>query len=311
MKRAGYWLHVHASSEQLSTVHDAVRPRGYCSGGVELGIILPKLKFAPGLEDIFDHFQHLGGRDIAWVRDIVDAKGDFLKPAIKAGFHIVRTVGEGVEVVVDLGVALDLGEVIAVVIEFVERNPQPPDVVLAHPFDGLLSQSLGSAVEAAGLIPEGKVWSHRLIKAADLFRIARGDRLELGLGHILLDHPAISVIDPRPRKDAARGHMTKGDIECSACVCQSLWEKRVALEGISLGRLTGINIRLAGVASRIDDEAGPVGLEVFVERLKARVIYLRARERHKALTTAGEFRLKSLANVACGTEEEEHVRKKS
>ena len=105
--------------------------------------------------------------------------------------------------------------------------------------------------------------------------------------------------------------MAKGDVECSAGVCQSLREKRVALQRIGLGRLTGINIRLAGVARGIDDKTGPIALEVFIERFKARVIYLRTRKRHEALATASEFRLKSLADVACGTEEEEHVRKKS
>ncbi len=181
-----------------------------------------------------------------------------------------------IEVVVDLGVALDLGEVIAVIVELVEGNPQPPDVVLPHSLNSLFPQGLGAAVEAAGLIPEGEIRGHRLIEAADLFGVARRDGLELGLGHVLLDHPAIAVIDPRPGKDATRRHMAEGDIEGGTGVCQSLREKRIALECISLGRLTGINIRLAGVTRGIDDEAGPVGLEVIVERLKACVINLRA-----------------------------------
>jgi hypothetical protein len=90
---------------------------------IKLLIAAPELEIAIGLEDVFDHFQHLGGRDITRVRDIVDAKGNFLKPAVEAGLHIVRPMREGVEVVVDLGVALDLGEVIAVVVELIEGNP--------------------------------------------------------------------------------------------------------------------------------------------------------------------------------------------
>ncbi len=222
-------MHIHPRRDQLAAIHDAIRSRGYCSGGVELGIILPKLKFAPGLEDIFDHLQHLGGRDIAGIRDIVDAEGDFLEPAIKAGLYIVRAVGEGVEVVVDLGVALDLGEVIAVIVELVEGNSQAPDVVLADSLDRLFPKCLGAAVKAAGLIPEGEIRGHRLIEAANFLGRAGGNRLELGARHILLDDPAIAIIDPCPRKDAARGHMAKGDVECSAGVCQSLREKRIAL----------------------------------------------------------------------------------
>ena len=57
---------------------------------------------------------------------------------------------ERIEIVVDLGVALDLGEVVAVVVELIEGNPQPPDVVLPHPLNHLFPQCLGTAVEAAG-----------------------------------------------------------------------------------------------------------------------------------------------------------------
>ena len=100
--------------------------------------------------------------------------------------------------------------------------------------------------------------------------------------------------------------MSKGNVEHGAGVGQGLGKKRIALERIGLSRLAGIDIRLARVASSIDNKAGFVVLQVFIELLKARVINLRARERHKALATASEFRLKSLADVACGTEEEEH-----
>ena len=150
MKRTVYGLHVHASSEQFAAIHDTIRPRGHGSCRVKLRIVLPELEIALELEDFFDHFQHLGGRDIARVGDIVDAEGDFLKPAVEAGLHIVAAVRERIEIVVDLGVALDLGEVVAVVVELIEGNPQPPDVVLPHPLNHLFPQCLGTAVEAAG-----------------------------------------------------------------------------------------------------------------------------------------------------------------
>ena len=192
------------------------------------------------------------------------------------------------------------------VVELIEWDAQPPDVVLPHSLDGLLSQCLGATVEAAGLITEGEIRDHALVETANFLGRAGGNCLELGLCHVFLDHPAVSIIDPCSCEDATRGHMSKGNVERGAGVGQSLGEERIALQGVGLGRLTGIDIRLTRVASRIDDKARPVGLEVFVERLKARVINLRARERHKALATASEFRLKSLADVACGTEEEDH-----
>ena len=162
------------------------------------------------------------------------------------------------------------------VVELIERNAQSPNIALPYSFYSFLTQRFGAAVETAGLITKREIRGHRLVETTNLFWGGSGNCLELGLCHVLLDHPAIAVVDPCSCKDATRGHMSKGNIKRGAGVCQRLGEKRIALQRVGLDHLASIDIRLAGIASGIDDKARSIDLEVFVDQLKARVIELRA-----------------------------------
>src|SRR5207248_10184706 len=97
----------------------AARFRGHA---VKFRVVFPEFETTLWFEDFFDHFDDLAGRYKTGISYIVDAKRRPALPEIEAGADEIAPVRNRIQVVIDLWIALDFGEVIAGVIEFIERN---------------------------------------------------------------------------------------------------------------------------------------------------------------------------------------------
>src|SRR5436190_16703096 len=149
--------HLDAGGKQFGNIHNTVRPRCCRSQAVELGVTLPKLKAAAWLQIFLNHSYDLPSADIAGIGDVVGTERSTTLPQVKTGGNKVATVRQRIEVVIDLRIFLDFGEIIARVIELIEWNAQPPDIALTNTRDGLFAQGFGAAIKAARAIAKTEI----------------------------------------------------------------------------------------------------------------------------------------------------------
>ena len=95
--------------------------------------------------------------------------------------------------------------------------------------------------------------------------------------------------------------MTPWHIRHRTGMSQRQREERVALHRIRPRRLARVNIRLAGVARRVDEEGGFGFAQEFSERLKLRVIDLPPGQRTKRNAAPLKFTLEGLTDITRGT----------
>ena len=108
----------------------------------------PKLELPRRLEDFLNQPDDPPRRDEIWIGHVVGSERRAALPQIKTRLHKIRAVRNGVHVVINLRVTLDFAEIVARAVMFIERNPQPPDV-LAGVGHGFFAQRLGAAVKTA------------------------------------------------------------------------------------------------------------------------------------------------------------------
>src|SRR6184192_1935211 len=96
-------------------------------------------------------------------------------------------MGDGVDVIINLRVALQFAEVIAWVVDFVEGNAEAPDIVLADAGNGFFAEAFGAAVEAARRVAEREIGTVGFGVAVNRRRIFLWEIAQAGFGQIFFN----------------------------------------------------------------------------------------------------------------------------
>ena len=159
-----------------------------------------------------------------------------------------------IHVVVDLGIALHLAQVIPRAVILVKRDPQAPDIALPHSGNRLLAQRLGPTVKTARQVAKGKIRHVRLRETADGFGRLFDQGAQCRCGEVFF-HPSLSVYDHfSPGIDAAGRDMAPRNPGGGAGLGDGLGEQRVALKRVGFVGFAGVHIRLPGIAGGIDEK---------------------------------------------------------
>src|SRR5690242_2349204 len=124
---------------------------------IKFGVVLPVFEFANWFEDALDHPDNLVAGDVTGVGDVIGSEGSPSFPKVEAGIDEISAMRDGIDVVVNFGIALQLAEVVARIVYLVKGNAKTPDVAVADTGDCFLCQAFGTAVETARRIAEGKI----------------------------------------------------------------------------------------------------------------------------------------------------------
>jgi len=187
-------------------------------------------------------------------------------------------VRDGVDVVVNLGIALDLGEVIAFVIEFIEGNAQSPEVRAAQAGDGFLGQRLGAAVKTARRPAKAEVGLVGLGVTANGLRIFFDQTLQTPVWSGPF-HARLAVLDDfGARIDATGGDMAPRDVGGVAGVGNGQRQQRIALQRIGARGFAGVHVRFAGVTGGVDEKIGFGFAQTIEQHIEPGIIDLAARE---------------------------------
>ena len=162
---------LYAGVEEFGDIHDAIGT-GRLGEFVKFRVIGPELEGFIRFQDFFDLPNDMAGSDPARIGDVVNTEGRAQIPEIQASADEVSAMGDGVHVVVNLGVGLNFGEVIARVVQFVERDAESPEIAVRQWSHGFFSESFGAAVETAGWRAEGEIGRVRFGEAPDDFRFS-------------------------------------------------------------------------------------------------------------------------------------------
>ena len=177
-------------------------------------------------------------------------------------------------------VAQKFREVIARFIDLIERDAQSPDVALGGLREHFFAQRLAAAVKTAGRLPKAEI-------RGVLLGEARPVRL-------------------RPAEDAAAGDLPPGDAGRLAGEADSARQNGVAEETFCLVVLARVDIRLAGVARRVDHERRPERAQAGGQPVRIGVVELATRKAAMGNAPAFEEPLVSAPNVARAPEEYDH-----
>ena len=96
-------------------------------------------------------------RNVPRVDHVIDSPRDFLKPAIQASSDKILAMADRIPVLINFGVALNLGKIVARPVQLIEWNPEPPDVKIWESSHHLFSQRFRSAIKTAVVVGEAKV----------------------------------------------------------------------------------------------------------------------------------------------------------
>src|SRR5580700_10906995 len=102
----------------------------------------------------FNQFDYVPRCHKTRIRNVVNAKWRAQSPSVKTRANKIRTMRNGIYVVINLVVTLHFAQIISRIIKLIERNPQPPDVTLANAVNCFLAQRLAAAVKTARLVAE-------------------------------------------------------------------------------------------------------------------------------------------------------------
>lgn len=227
--------HLDAGGGELVGGHGAVGARGLGGGAHELGLVAEELELLGGDAGLFDQLDDLAGSDFAGVGDVVDPERHALFPAGEGGGDELLELRDGVGGLEQGVVADELREVIARVVDLVEGDAQAPDVNVGTTGEDFFAEGLGAGVEAAVVGAEGEIWGVGLAEAR--------------------------AVGPGAGVDAAGGDVAPGNAGIGAGLGDSAWQHGVAKEALGLVEFAGIDVRLASVASGIDQEDGLLATE--------------------------------------------------
>src|SRR5581483_10973258 len=219
----------------------------------------------------------------------------------------VLAMRQGVHIVVNFGVVLDLAEIIAGVVQMIEGDAKAPNVIAAELLDAFFGESFGAAVKAAGRATEAEVRFILFRESADLFRSFLHQSAKSGSRQVCFDAVAGAVKYFRAGKNAAGRNMAEGNIEGLARVSEGGREKRVALKGIRAVEFAGIDVWLARVAGGVDDKIRADFGQITAQDIEARVINLRARGGDKGIAAPIQFGDKLLSHIARSAKQNNHL----
>ena len=105
------------------------------------------------------------------------------------------------------------------------------------------------------------------------------------------------------RVNTAGGNVSPGSIRQVTGPCHGLWQERVGPHGLGPVAFASVQVRIAGIACRIDDEVGFRFADIIQQQDEAGVIERSARERLKCQFAPAQFSRESLADIAGGSKE--------
>src|SRR5690242_9213768 len=108
---------MHAGGQQFRNVQHAVRSWGLGGDAIEFLVTPPEFESALWLEDPLNYLYDLSCSDKTRIGDVVNAERRAPLPQIETGADKVSEVRDRVNIVVNLRVTLDFGEVVARVVE--------------------------------------------------------------------------------------------------------------------------------------------------------------------------------------------------
>src|SRR5258706_10462652 len=111
-------------------------------------------------------------------------------------------------------------------VEFIERQPEPPDKPQTECLQRFFRQRLGAAVETARRGAERKIRFIRLSETVEPFGVFRKELLQSWLGQVSLDASRAVFPDFGSGIDAARRNMTPGSIGHETDARHCLGKKR-------------------------------------------------------------------------------------
>ena len=173
----------------LCGIQQTIGPRGAGTEAVKLIVPGPKIRLPRRLKPLLDFAHHLAGGDVTRIRHVINPAWSFPYGKSKAGAGELPPMGQGVPVLVDLGVALDLAEIVPWPVLLVERNPDPPDIKVGKVPERLFRHRLRSAVKTAIVMLEREIGLIRLPKPPDLVGALLQKLGDQGLGKPILHRP--------------------------------------------------------------------------------------------------------------------------
>lgn len=218
----------HSDSDglQFARIHHAIRTRGLGGALHEVVLALKKREVLAAHPALLNQVDDLAGRHCSRVGDIVGAERDALLPAGEGRSDKLLQLRNGVRGLEQRGVPDQLGQVVARVVDLVERDAQPPDVDIRNARQHLLAERLGAAVKRAVVGPEAEV---RGVVFAEPGAVGPGPRVDT------------------PGRDVAPGHARLG-----AGLSDDAREHRITEKAFPLMQFTRVDVGLARVAGGID-----------------------------------------------------------
>ena len=156
-----------AGGQQFGNVQNTMGLRRFAPRPRQLFLVRPEIQRARQFPHPLHQFGQMQGGGGAGIGHVVNAKGRADFPQVKTGAHTILRVGQGINGVARMGLALELPQETARVLPLAEGQPGPPDITLPNVPDRLLRQRLGPAVKSAGRTAETEVRLVQLVKPGD------------------------------------------------------------------------------------------------------------------------------------------------